>query len=133
MKMQREILAVVLAAGMLHGCLGGGGSDQTSQDSGGYCDVCPTDTRITLSWDPNPESDGVIGYLVYYGASRDSTIQLVSDLSIANPDFDASAPQIRYEPFVDLGAEAGAMLCFRLKAYNNTAVSEFSEVACTEV
>jgi hypothetical protein len=126
---------------MLSGCGGGGGSAQQSEpdsapDDGvgdsGTCEDCAAST-ITLMWDPNPESDGVIGYYVYSGDSEAAATQLISDLSSANPDFDASSPQVQYSALLDLGLESGERSCFRVKAYNNYGVSEYSQVACTEV
>lgn len=123
--------AIPLIIALLSGCLGGGSSDQSS----GFFNppVELTEPLITLSWDSNPESDGVIGYFIYYGASADAATQLISDLPITNPDFNASSPQMQYSALLDFGVESGRILCFRVKAYNITSISEFSEAACAEI
>jgi hypothetical protein len=142
---------------MLSGCGAGGGSEQQSPadfapdegtgsdqqptpdpapDDGagdsGLCEECAAST-ITLMWDPSPEPEGVIGYYVYSGESEAGSTQLITDLSIANPDFDASSPQVQYSALLDLGLESGERSCFRVKAYNNYGVSEYSQAACTDV
>jgi hypothetical protein len=123
----------LVVIGLLCGCLGGSGSDEPSTSINDTCVDCPAQSLITLSWDPNPESDAVIGYLIYHGASAGAATQLISDLPITNPDFNALSPQVQYSALLDLGVEAGETLCFRVKAYNTTSVSEFSEAACAEV
>jgi hypothetical protein len=65
------------------------------------------------------------------GESEAAATQLISELSIANPDFDASSPKVQYSTLLDLGFESGERTCFRVKAYNNYGISEYSQAACT--
>jgi hypothetical protein len=132
-----KLIFAIAICSMLSGCGGGGGSDQqpTPGDGvgdSGLCEECAAST-ITLMWDPSPQPEGVIGYYVYSGKSEAAATQLITDLSIANPDFDVSSPQVQYSALLDLGLESGERSCFRVKAYNNNGVSEYSQVACTDV
>lgn len=117
---------------VLSGCGGGSGSDPSSVSETGSCMDCTAST-LTLRWDPNAVSEGVIGYYVYYGVSDTNATQLISDISIVDPDFDVASPQARYSVLQDLGLESGDPACFRIKAYNNYAVSDYSQVVCIEV
>jgi hypothetical protein len=97
------------------------------------CPDCITDVTLALalSWDPNPES--VQGYTVYYGSTPDTTTYQLSDLSISSGLFDPNAPAIEYNITTDLELRPGDQACFRIKAYDGTVQSDFSNPICAVI
>lgn len=125
--MRRFIAAIgVGLSTVLLGCGGGGGGGdgvpRAASDS--------SDVKLTLLWDPNPEREHVQGYLVFFGFEPDATSQLLSTLLIGSAGFDAAAPSVSYQAASQLGVRAGDTACFRVKAFNEVAQSEFSNAAC---
>lgn len=94
------------------------------------CNNCPPDIILTLTWNPNP--DAVLGYAVYFGPSAETAIQLASELSLTSGLLDPLAPGVQYRIGDDLGLVHGDIVCFRLKAYNESGYSGFSGAACTD-
>ena len=80
------------------------------------------DTLLSLAWNPN--SDNVLGYIVYYGSTPETAINIASETSTASE---------RLMRKTDLGLNPGDNVCFRLKAYNGLALSDFSAAACGTV
>ena len=88
---------------------------------------------LSLSWDPNPATDGVAGYIVYRGPSAVNATQQVTDLSVSSGVIDPNAPAVTYNAGLDLGLSLGAQVCFRLKAYNTAGISDYSVAACATI
>ena len=98
------------------------------------CEDCSSDTIFNVSWDPNAEADKVQGYRVYVGATASDATTKVADLSIAAADFDASAPEAKFNASDDLiSGIPGETVCFRITAYNEVGVSDYSEPACSKL
>jgi hypothetical protein len=96
------------------------------------CSDCLADVNIRLSW--NPQTDQLLGYLVYYGHSDAmSNEQLFSDLSIDQGEINPQSPAITYNVKTDLGMSGGGTACFRVKAYNAAGESDFSAPACIDI
>jgi hypothetical protein len=95
------------------------------------CSNCTTDFQITLLWDKN--LDFVTGYKVYKGASTDMVSEVLSDIPLETQGFDPETPSISYHVRDDLGLALGEDQCFKVKAYNDYGLSEFSGVACTDL
>ena len=105
-----------------------GDKDVQAGSSDSSCEGCDV---LTLSWDPNPER--VIGYFVYRGSNPGAATELISDISVTFPDFHSSSPSVQYDVLKDLGIQSGESVCFRIKAYSEVAVSDYSEAACATV
>jgi hypothetical protein len=88
---------------------------------------------LLLSWDPNPATDGVAGYIVYAGSSAVNATQQVTDLSVSSGVIDPNAPAVSFNAGFDLGLNLGAQVCFRLKAYNTAGLSDYSVAACATI
>jgi hypothetical protein len=86
---------------------------------------------LTLSWSPN--TDGVLGYKVYYGSTGSSAVTEVTDITVYSGGFDPSAPSVQYDAREDLGLSPGDDVCFRLRAYNNEGMSELSAPICDKI
>lgn len=86
--------------------------------------VCPTcapqSRQITLSWLPVTASDPVT-YIIYYGFSANNASQLVTQ---------TANTQVTLDPGLNLTAQPGDTICFRLRAQNNSGISGFSAPAC---
>jgi hypothetical protein len=95
------------------------------------CSNCTTDFQITLLWDKN--LDFVTGYKVYKGASTDMVSEVLSDIPLETQGFDPESPSISYHVRDDLGLALGEEQCFKVKAYNDYGLSEFSGAACTDL
>ena len=95
-------------------------------DSGEYGDAA--DTTLEVSWPPNPES--ISGHLVYYGPTEDTATTVASDLPVTSSNFNPQAPSVKYNAALDLGLNSGSNVCFRIRAYNNSGLSEWSKTAC---
>ena len=80
------------------------------------------DTALTLAWNPN--SDSVLGYIVYYGSTPETAVKIASETSTTS---------VRLMRKIDLGLNPGDRICFRLKAYNNNSLSGYSGAACGRV
>lgn len=92
------------------------------------CTSCPVERVMTLSWSPNP--DEITGYQVFRGPTAEQATQLVTDLPLNSGLVDPTAPQIEYRANADLGLTVGEEACFRVKAYNNEAFSDYSQAVC---
>jgi hypothetical protein len=127
---RRIIFSMSLPIFMLIGCGGGGGGDSGTTTT----PISNTGTNVTLAWDdPNPPEKQVLGYLVYFGAAPDDTPQLLSTLYIGSADINANAPSVRYNTSTQIGLRPGDRGCFRVKAFNNAAESDFSNPACLSI
>jgi len=118
-----QMVSIGLLAAMLSGCGGGGDSDSSSPQ---------TETSLTLLWDPPPAGEQVLGYLVYFGNTPESVYQLLSTLHDGS-DVDTKAPQVTYRSATQLGLRSGDGACFRVKAFNASVESDFSNTACTTI
>ena len=129
---RQMIFSISLFTSVLSGCGGGGGG---GGDSGTTTTaISNTGTNVTLAWDdPNPPEKQVLGYLVYFGAAPDDTPQLLSTLYIGSADINANAPSVRYNTSTQIGLRPGDRGCFRVKAFNNAAESDFSNPACISI
>lgn len=79
---------------------------------------------LNLNWNQN--TDEVDGYYVYRGDSPSS----VAPPKISTVLRTNQTPRITYRQS-DLNLKDGDPICFRIKAYNEIASSEFSEAVCT--
>lgn len=91
-----------------------------------------TNKTLQLHWNPNPASDAVLGYIVYYGPTETTATQKISDLSIGAGNIDPNTPTVSYNTN-DLKLAAGDPICFRFQAYNLAGVSAFSAPICTTI
>lgn len=108
-----------------------GGTASGETGSGTTTGSAPPNTILQLSWQPNP--DVVAGYLVYYGLRPDDTPTLASDLSVSSSAFNAQAPAVNLDSG-SLGLSAGANVCFRIRAYNDSrTMSGWSEPVCETI
>jgi hypothetical protein len=81
------------------------------------CPSCP-DLDITVTWDHMPEA---LGYYVYYGSSPSTVTALVGETPI---------PVYSINMGRDYGLTGGETVCFSIKSYNDTCVSEPPTPAC---
>lgn len=88
-------------------------------------------TKLTVSWKPNPES--VNGYIVYFGPSASAVTNETTDVKAFAGSFDPAKPAIEYDSWYDLGLRLGDSVCFKLRAYNADGLSDWSLPACTTV
>ena len=119
---------LVLALPLFLLACGGAGSEG---DAGGG--AAASARVLSLSWEPNPATDGVAGYIVYRGPSAVNATQQVTNLPVSSGVIDPNAPAVTYNAGFDLGLNPGAAVCFRLKAYNAAGQSDFSTAACTTI
>lgn len=83
---------------------------------------------LTLTWAPNAQR--VAGYEVYAGPSAEPTKMRL----LAVPrNLKLNSPAMRLHVLRDLKALPGQSVCFRVKAYDNTAKSDFSQAVCTKI
>jgi hypothetical protein len=94
------------------------------------CANCAAGMTVTVSWNPNPGSEGVTGYKVFHGSSAAASNE-VSDVSVSTSGFDPSAPSRDFDAWNDLGLYKGNQTCFRVKAYNGAGISDYSQGVCT--
>jgi len=79
-----------------------------------------------LSWNPN--KDAVIGYVVYHGTTPSTATKQLA--TVPHPA-DAAATKVSYT--IDdsaIGWVNGTQACFRLKAYDEFAMSGYSSAVC---
>jgi hypothetical protein len=88
-------------------------------------------TKLTVTWTPNPES--VDGYIVYFGPSASSVTNETTEITAFAGSFDPASPAIEYDSWYDLGLQLGDNVCFKLRAYNADGLSDWSLPACTTV
>ena len=100
------------------------GSDPGSNDSGD-----PSSKTIILSWDPSPVS--VLGYIVYYGETPETASKEATVLSVDLGTVDALDPKLLCDLKNDLGIVSGEQVCFRVKAYDGSELSDYSASVCT--
>jgi hypothetical protein len=86
---------------------------------------------VTLTWKANKEP--VTGYRVYYGPAASSTVVEIANLKTADPSFSASAPKAEFRIYEDLGIKPGDQACFRLRAYDKTGLSGYTQSVCVKV
>ncbi len=80
------------------------------------------DETVTLAWNPN--TDSVLGYIVYYGPTPDTATNIATE---------TSSTSVLLMRNSDLRLNLGDRICFRLKAYDNNLLSGFSGAACGRV
>ena len=91
-----------------------------------------TNKTLQLNWDPNPANDAVLGYIVYYGSTKITATQEISNLSIGSGNIDPNAPAVSYNTN-DLGLVMGDPICFSFQAYNLAGTSTLSAPICTTI
>ena len=79
------------------------------------------DAPLFLNWNSNT---GIVGYVVYYGATPETAINVASETATTS---------VRLMRDTDLGLNPGDNVCFRLKAYDGQTLSDFSAAACGTV
>jgi hypothetical protein len=92
------------------------------------CSNCTQEIIVALSWIPSV-SGSDSGYLVYFGPAANNVKNLAFDLSAAtglNPD----APYIELSTTKDLQLNPGDNVCFKIRAYTSSQVSNKSTAAC---
>ncbi|MDH3692491.1 MAG: hypothetical protein OEU36_23925 [Gammaproteobacteria bacterium] len=115
----RSIMVLLCGAILSAGC--GGEISQASRD----------EATILVAWEPNPEP--VLGYEVFYGDTVDAVDKFAADVSALDPDADLSAPAVELRSDRDLGLSKGDQVCFKVKAYDATDVSNYSAPVCTTI
>lgn len=90
----------------------------------------PSVAPMTLTWQPNPVSDNIIGYLIYYGGDENSVSIPAGDVRIDSAGFSPAAPSLTYHPETDFGLQAGNRVCFKIRAYNADGLSNWSAPVC---
>ena len=85
---------------------------------------------ISLLWDAHPEP--VLGYLVYYSSSSETTFELIADIEIEynRSWFDPDQPALYYRLQQDLGHDLSTPACFRISAYDEKDESVLSAPVC---
>jgi hypothetical protein len=92
-------------------------NDFDGANSSGSAPISPHE--LTLSWRPNT---GLIdGYMIFHGPDPDSATALLS-ITLETT--------VHLDPVLDLGLKSGDLACFRIKAYNATGTSDFSDAVC---
>jgi hypothetical protein len=108
----------------------GGESDNNGDSNNGEADTGESSgKKVILSWDPSPVS--VLGYIVYYGATPETASQQAATLSVDLGTIDALDPNWPCDLKEDLGVLPGERVCFRVKAYDGSQLSDYSEAVCT--
>ena len=92
------------------------------------CPRCVVDYEVTLSWKPN--ADDILGYQVFRGPTGKEATQLIADLPLNSGLLDPRSPSVRFRAHADLGLGDGDQACFRVKAYNHDAESDYSAPVC---
>lgn len=88
---------------------------------------------LKLSWEPNPSEEHVLGYKIFKGRSPAEAMDTVvfREIAVTEPGFNPQAPSVEFRAAEDLELKHGALICFRVKAYNEVGDSPFSRAACT--
>lgn len=84
---------------------------------------------LTLSWSADL-SGNTLGYIVYYGATAETANLEISNIPVNSAGFDPQAPAQQYDPYGELGLLPGDNVCFRLRAYNDSGLSQWSDAVC---
>lgn len=84
---------------------------------------------IRLLWDF--DSNNVLGYLIFVGATPETATQQIADLAVSASTFDPLAPSFDFDSKNFLSSNTSKQICFRIKAYNEFGSSEYSEPACS--
>jgi len=82
-------------------------------------EIPANDSPLALAWYSNPGE--IVGYIVYFGSSPESATTIASE---------TSGTSVKYYTETDLGLGPGDSVCFRLKAFNLSGLSEFSGALC---
>ena len=106
------------------------GNSNSGDSSSGEVDTGElSGKKVILSWDPSPVS--VLGYIVYYGATPETASREATILSVDLGMVDALDPKMLCDLKNDLGILPGEQVCFRVKAYDGSELSDYSESVCT--
>ncbi len=89
-----------------------------------------SDLIWTLSW--SPSDDYVAGYYVFFGPAPNKTNQQVYNFVLDHLDNDPFNPAISFDVITELNLRNGDQGCFRIKAYNEAGVSDFSAPICAD-
>ena len=89
----------------------------------------PPATLLTLSWSPDLTGN-TLGYIIYYGPTAETANMEISNIPVNSTGFDPQAPLQQYDPYGELGLLPGDNVCFRLKAYNDSGLSQWSAPVC---
>ena len=95
----------------------------------GIDNSAPPATLLTLNWSPDL-TGSTLGYIVYYGATAETANLEISNIPVNSAGFDPQAPSQQYDPYGELGLLPGDNVCFRLKAYNASGLSQWSAPVC---
>jgi len=87
-------------------------------------------TSIELSWDPNPATENVTAYTIFYG---NSTTELSFYERLTSADIDLSEPVFSLRTEEDLNVEDGDTVCFQISATNNAGESERTATVCETI
>jgi len=94
-------------------------------------DTRPRSRLVNLGWTASTES--VDGYQVFFGASRESTVLLLSTLKVDGSGFDPKRPGVRYDSVRDLGVGRGESACFRVRTFKGGILSPLSAAVCGKI
>ena len=79
------------------------------------CLNCRQNTKLILSWEPNP--DDISGYIVSFSPTAETATTNLSFLPLSGDIINPLAPSAEYDMRYDLGLSPGDNVCFRLRAY----------------
>ncbi len=68
--------------------------------------------------------------MVYYGPTEDTATTVASNLPIESGSVNPASPSIEYNAGLDLGLDHGASVCFKIGAYNDVGLSNWSGAVC---
>ena len=91
----------------------------------------PSSQIITLDWNPNPGS--IVGYIVYFGPTVATATTELSNIPVDTTNFDPQAPSAQFDTWRDLAMRPGDEVCFRVRAYNDEGLSDWSSPVCSVI
>jgi len=95
------------------------------------CLNCQQNTKLLLSWEPNP--DDISGYIAPFGPTAETATTNLSYLPASGSIINPVTPSAEYDMRYDLGLSPGDNVCFRLRAYNGMDKSDMSEAVCSVI
>lgn len=91
------------------------------------------DWSIRLTWDPNPASENVTKYLVFWQDQTQDTWLLQNTVPVEAELFQGKHQYVTRIAWIKSTIKIGDELCFNIRAANDEQTSEPSESACATV
>jgi len=95
------------------------------------CLNCQQNTKLLLSWEPNP--DDISGYIVSFGPTAETATTNLSYLPLSDGIINPLAPSAEYDMRYDLGLLPSDNVCFRRRADNRMDKSDMAEAVCSVI